>query len=58
MKRKKDYSNLLFSGYLEVWLENIKIELRSSTYRDNVDNVNNHVDSFIKKFHKVLSESN
>lgn len=47
-KKNIDYSDLLFTDYLEIWLKNIKTELRPSTYRGYVGNVNNHIIPYFK----------
>lgn len=47
-KKNLNYSDLLFTDYVEVWLENIKPELRPSTYRGYAGNIKNHIIPYFK----------
>lgn len=43
-----NYSGYYFTDYIEVWLKNIKPELRPSTYRGYAGNVRNHIVPYFK----------
>lgn len=47
-KKNLNYSDLLFTDYIEIWLENIKPELRPSTYRGYAGNIKNHIIPYFK----------
>lgn len=42
-KKNLNYSDLLLTDYIQVWLENVKPELRPSTYRGYESNIRNHI---------------
>lgn len=42
-RKNLNYSDLYFADYIELWLKNIKPELRPSTYRGYSGNINNHI---------------
>jgi len=42
-RKNLNYSDLYFADYIELWLKNIKSELRPSTYRGYSGNINNHI---------------
>ena len=42
-KKNLEYNGLLFTDYIQRWLEMIKPELRASTYRSYAGNIKNHV---------------
>ena len=55
-RKNLNYADLYFTDYIELWLKNIKSELRPSTYRGYSGNIKNHILPYFKKRRTKLQD--
>lgn len=55
-RKNLNYADLYFTDYIELWLKNIKSELRPSTYRGYSGNIKNHIIPYFKKRRTKLQD--